>query len=429
MVCDQVGIVCSKRPEACQTASGAAISRMTLIERNVSGGKGGTERSGMPFPPARGPSMAAGTLLLGVLLQAPAWASAGQAEENYLSRLQNAMVQTRSSLSTLSKSAEHAAREFQAGGRLWAAGRQADFISEACGRAGGLMPIAPLGRQTPASHDVVLYAVPGALNEADRKTLNEWKQNGATVVTFSSPAGLVDNRVPIDTVVNVVELWTWTGEFVGACTRLGAMPVLYQSYGLPGGPERGKKYKGKRFHDDLTIEPIAAGALGRQYLDQTERMLATIGKSEMPKIQQAAKWWGQAKTATVLGTGHMFPRHYQDPRTKTMASFSTAPAWDDKELLDGKQPPEFVFYLGYQFAPKKLVEQAKALKVKLVYTCVQPAQPPEPADNIRHIAPAWPLPDGCVTVPGYDIPILPASGVIQAAIYWAIAAERSKLAP
>jgi hypothetical protein len=28
-------------------------------------------------------------------------------------------------------------------------------------------------------------------------------------------------------------------------------------------------------------------------------------------------------------------------------------------------------------------------------------------------------------VPGYDIPILPASGVIQAAIYWTIASERS----
>ena len=36
--------------------------------------------------------------------------------------------------------------------------------------------------------------------------------------------------------------------------------------------------------------------------------------------------------------------------------------------------------------------------------------------------------DGCVTLPGYDIPILPASGVVQAAIFWSIAAERVKLA-
>jgi hypothetical protein len=65
--------------------------------------------------------------------------------------------------------------------------------------------------------------------------------------------------------------------------------------------------------------------------------------------------------------------------------------------------------------------------VKLVYFDVQPAQPPEPASNILYLDPGWPLADGCVTVPGYDAPILPASGVIQAAVYWTIASERGKL--
>ena len=57
----------------------------------------------------------------------------------------------------------------------------------------------------------------------------------------------------------------------------------------------------------------------------------------------------------------------------------------------------FVLYIGYQFAPQKLLDQAKALGVKLVYCDVQPAQPPEPADNILYIDPAWPLADGCVS--------------------------------
>ena len=64
-----------------------------------------------------------------------------------------------------------------------------------------------------------------------------------------------------------------------------------------------------------------------------------------------------------------------------------------------------------------------------VYSDVGPAQPQEPASNILYIDPAWPLTDGCVTVPGYDIPILPASGVIQAAIYWTIVSERARLKP
>ncbi len=202
------------------------------------------------------------------------------------------------------------------------------------------------------------------------------------------------------------------------------MPVLYQSYGLPGGPERGKKYEGKKFHEDLTIKPIPADVLGREYLHQVERMLAKIGDTQMPKILQAATWWRQAGSATILVTGHMFPTHAQDLRSPSWGSFAAVPAWEDKDLLDAGHPPQFVLCLGYQFAPRRLLDQAKAMGVRLVYSDVQPAQPPEPATNILYIDPAWPLADGCVTVPGYDVPILPASGVVQAAIYWTIALER-----
>ena len=51
------------------------------------------------------------------------------------------------------------------------------------------------------------------------------------------------------------------------------------------------------------------------------------------------------------------------------------------------------------------------------------------AVSVLYVDPAWPLSDGCVTVPGYDVPILPASGVVQAAIYWTIASERGKPGP
>jgi hypothetical protein len=119
----------------------------------------------------------------------------------------------------------------------------------------------------------------------------------------------------------------------------------------------------------------------------------------------------------------MFPAgHGQDPRTIHVCDFVRAPAREDKDLL-GANPPDFVFYLGYQFAPQKLLAQAKTTRVKLVYTDVQPGQPPEPSDNILYIAPTWPLTDACVNVPGYDIPILPASGVVQAAIYWTIVSK------
>lgn len=293
------------------------------------------------------------------------------------------------------------------------------------------MAMSPLGKQVPASRDILLYAVPGSLGAADFKLVDQWRKQGAAVITFSSPAGVFDHHFPLDTVANVIDLWTWTGEFVAACTRSGQMPVLYQSYGLAGGPERAKKYQGKRFHDDLTVRPIAAGVLGREYLDQLERMLAKIDRTQLPQLLQAAKWWSEVPkpAAITLVTGHLFPRHAQDPRALPLCDFAAVPAWENKDLLEAAHPPRFVLYLGYQLAPQKLLAQADALGLKVVYSDVQPAQPPQPAGNILYIDPAWPLADGCVTVPGYDVPILPASGVIQAALYWTIASERAKFVP
>ena len=94
--------------------------------------------------------------------------------------------------------------------------------------------------------------------------------------SFVQRRALFREKLPLDTVVNAAELWMWTAEFVAACTRSGKMPVLYQSYGLPGGYERAKKYQGKRFHDDLSIKPVAAGVLGKEYLERIHGILAQI---------------------------------------------------------------------------------------------------------------------------------------------------------
>ncbi|HOY57586.1 MAG TPA: hypothetical protein PK640_05530 [Verrucomicrobiota bacterium] len=334
-------------------------------------------------------------------------------------------------MAAITQSAEQAAGDFLAGGNLWAAGRQGDFVAEACGRAGGLMSVAPLGEPSPTNRDVILFAVPGRLVESDSDKITQWEKKGVRVVGFHSPAGVFADRFPLDTVANVSDLWIWTGEFVAACTRRGKMPVLYQSYGLPGGPERGKKYQGKRFHDDLVIQPIGPGVLGREYLSQISRMLAGIQSTQMPRIVQAAQWWRQASSnsSTILVTGHMFPRHAEDPRSIPCGRFEQAPAWEDKVLVDAAHPPEFVLYLGYQYGPRKLVDWAGASGVKLVYTTVQPVQPAQPASNIVYLNLGWPLTDACVRVPGYDVPIMPASGVLQAAIYWALASERARAVP
>ena len=183
-------------------------------------------------------------LLTGLLFSQSQWGAAAAAE-SYLSALRGEIAQTRSNLATLSRSADRAATEFAAGGNLRAAGRQADFIGEACGRAGGLMAVAPLNQGSPTNHDVILYAVPGSTDAEDLKVIDRWQKQGATVIQFRSRAGLYRNHVPVDTVANVVDLWTWTGEFVAACTRLGRMPVLIPKLWSARRPRAGKEIPGE----------------------------------------------------------------------------------------------------------------------------------------------------------------------------------------
>jgi len=48
---------------------------------------------------------------------------------------------------------------------------------------------------------------------------------------------------------------------------------------------------------------------------------------------------------------------------------------------------------------------------------------PQPDSVIR---PRWPFGDALTPVPGYDVEILPSSGIVQAAIYWAVVGSISQ---
>ncbi|NIA17163.1 MAG: hypothetical protein GWO86_02325 [Planctomycetes bacterium] len=306
----------------------------------------------------------------------------------------------------------------------------------------------------PSKGDIVLIGIRDKLDANDCKAIRDWKSRGAYVVAFASskalpseqkalPDALIDNcsspgliikssegnqkLCPVDTVVNIVNLWVWTGELTSACTRLGKMPIIYKSYLLAGGVERAKKYRGKTFHDDMTIEPVPPGRLGNSYLDAISGALRSFRQTNMNRLVTVSEWWRAVKNpenARLLTMGHLFPAHFQDSRAPQ--SITMKSGWNEKSLSN--LPPleqNFVFICGYQNAPKKLIEQAKTKGIKLAYISVKSTTPAEPADNIIYLNPYWPLDDGCVTLPGYDIPILPASGVINAAIYWALLAQYS----
>ena len=371
----------------------------------------------------------------------------------YLDLIKEGIAQTRSELPSITASAEQAAKLLLSGGNIWITGSQGGFDAEASGRAGGLMSIRSLGGNTPDKGDIVLVGSPGALGKQDLGKMKLWKSQGIYVVAFasrkapieetsalhalisnlSSPGLIVQvdgeqKLIPVDTVLNVINLWVWTGELTAACTRAGKMPVHYMSYGLPGGRERAKKYEGQVFHDDFQIAPVKSGLLGSAYLNVIETAVNSLRTERSASIHQAGRWWQQTKKENVflLPIGHLFPIHLQDSRApqKFNRVFSSA-AHNGIDPPPGKEM--FVLALSYQLPPEHVIAQAKASDMKFVYNSVTPADPAEPAENIIYIKPGWFLPDACVKVPGYDVAILPASGAVSAIIYWSILSEACAL--
>jgi hypothetical protein len=394
-------------------------------------------------------------LLVGLLFFAVtslSFADKPSGADQYLTLLNDSLTVSRQQMPAIIASAEKAAKLIIAGGTIWAGGRQEDFAPEATARAGGLMGLKTLDEKSVKKNDVVLYGIPESFNDDDLKKIQKWSSEGVQVVAFAArgektvlettviytnelggkmglpiTVGKHHKILPVDTLANIINLWTWTGEFVAACTRQGKMPVLYQSYGVPGGIERAKIYQNKIFHDDLTIKPIKSGLLGSAYLDTIETSLKMIRKKEIFRIALSATWWQEAgdEKSRIIAMGHMFPAHFKDSRAPQPSSMEAGTHQEKiKEKIDDCR---LILFVGYQYPPQLIASQAAESDFRLVYLTVQPASPAEINDRMIYINPYWPLADGCVKVPGYDVTILPASGVIDAAIYWSILAQRYKI--
>ena len=371
--------------------------------------------------------------------------------ERYFDLVDQGLAYSRSQMPVIIASAREAAAKLIAGGKIYTAETQAGFQAEAGGRAGGMMFLKSLeigDTGTAAKGDIILFGVQGQISADAGNAIRKWRAKGVYVVAFTFktdstdrkflPDMLIDNggtpglsvktakgekRCPVDTLVNVINLWVWTGELTSACTRAGVMPILYQSYGIEGGRERAMKYVGKTFHNDITVKPIAPGILGNAFLDSIKAYLLSFRNSRMDKLTEAAKWWRNAgpQKSSALFIGHMFPTLFQDSRALQIIGMESYRGF--KQIKTKFKASDFVFFCGYQYPPEELIKDAVSREYKLFYLTVRSPEPAEPNKNVIYINPGWPMADGCVNVPGYDVPILPASGVVNSAIYWALLAE------
>ena len=205
------------------------------------------------------------------------------------------------------------------------------------------------------------------------------------------------------------------------------MPVMYQSVLTEGARERNASFGSDRFHATHDVPPIPPGQLGGAYLDRISICLTSL-HHESPAIARAA-----AAAVEVLKNGrHIhafliahFPFHQAgspgDPGYMTALDTFTGETPDVAELERKLGPGDLFFFLGYYRRPVAAYEVAHRRQCKIVEIITGADETLLVGhDPDYKIDPGWQYTDSLVDVPGYDVRILPASGILQAAVYWSV---------
>ncbi|GMV93773.1 MAG: hypothetical protein AMXMBFR82_35510 [Candidatus Hydrogenedentota bacterium] len=363
------------------------------------------------------------------------------AELSYLERTANAVDACRQQIPAMQSPADSAAKRLAEGGALWAAGHSA-WVSELSGRAGGMMLIKNLGDATPAAGDVVLFAqvegveLPASVLESGAFIVGFGaRRPNDSMPWFANPAA--DAEIS-PTLGNVIPGWIFTAELVSALTRLGKMPVMYETIGLPGGYPRIYKFQreGIFWHEPHDVKPIDASALGNQYADAVNGILRRANVENRRNFATAGTWAAEALSGGhqvfMYCMGHFVP----DEVGKTVIGEDfTAGVWNSG--FTNLQPPsgaynkgDVLIHIGYQHPPRGLLDAGRAANARVLYVDILRDRDFVDDSGVIWIDPMWSWPDACVTVEGYDIPILPPSGIVNSAIAWEIhRITRENLAP
>ena len=352
------------------------------------------------------------------------------------------------------------------------------FVSEALGRAGGLIALgfgSPVDK-TPkrgggGPRRVVLYCIREESLDNDLAEINALHEKGACVIAFgreefidvaarrrvkaaafvnshaARDGGLfigADGRfvVPTDPVANLIALWTWTGEFVAACTRLGKMPVMYKAYGSPGGYDWAKKHRSKKFHE-AEPTPVRSGEFGRAFLSGLARSLDGIRTTEFADIRQAAELASDARLAGkkvyVFVHGHAIKDRMGCPHDPGYFTQYNEGWFDPRPGVELKSG-DFLMYIGHggmptwgKFDKHNYLVAWREAGVKMVWSFGDmnhesfESSVGRIRDDEIFIDQHMYQGDACVPVPGHPIDIIPTSGVTSEAVLWMVNAEYHRL--
>jgi len=396
--------------------------------------------------------------------QAPLWA--GPAEDCVDAQLR-VVKGLDEQIATLARIADEAAQRLLAGGKLCLAGERG-MVLELHVRAGGLCTthVFQPGKTQLGANDVVLFSdyggVIASVHLFKPETLKLWAELGkspALVIAFASEAhpflkrlpanGFAvplkmpyDSRVvqapsgeklvPAATPAVAIAQWAFVAELIGACRRQGKQLAVYLSIHLDEGRKRFERTKGLVFEPDLKPEPAPAGQSAKEFLGHVRGALEAVRRDETARIRAAAEWLRTAKA-----DGKKVVRHLYGHMPPTEAGLLGDPAqlftdtvtgpvgdkgveWIRKNLAAG----DVYLLVGYQQNEDAMAEAANALGTRTIFlTSLAPGV--EQAKNPLHlyVNPHWPLTDGCLDLPGYDVKACPLSGILGLTVYYAICAE------
>ena len=386
--------------------------------------------------------------------QTPPFQDGAQAYERWLDTCLDGLDQQ---IPAITQSAERAARLYVEKDYAIATRGDPGVRGEALGRSGGIMEMnvsrpSPIILEFPTDtkdlaasprwrddRPVVTFAPRWMV---DQVRTSDWPDQNVIITHAAGGGGLFtrpDGRqlVAIDGVAGVAALWVWTGEFVAACTRLGRMPCMYQGFAVPGGRERAERLTkvNPKFHPEPP-QRVPAGKLGKAYLEALRRDLTAV-YGERRRIRQLAEL-----TVATLKAGR---RSYIFPPTHVLFAGHVGGPFDpgyftrinNRWSLDSEMPltpGDLVFYNGFdEVCSGSDRERLRAAGVRLAWSFAGYKTDPNlgvqaVGKDELFIDQHWKHGDAVVEVPGYDIPILPTSGVLTETILRMVESEIVRIA-
>ena len=359
--------------------------------------------------------------------------------EAYVQRAQKLVAQHRRNVGSLKVPAELVAEALIAGGTLNLGGSEAAFIGEGSARSGGMMHLGQVSPTTTAHPgDVAWLSYAADSYDAQLQTAAELEGKKCLVMAFGPrPASAVpgfhhwiDSLTPWNAdhnftlLGNLLSLWTLTGEVAAASARRGRTLAFYQSVYMPIlHPEfkgRNERYQGRTFHEkgEPHMEPVQPGVAARAYLDYIAKMFHDIQAYELGKIVSVGKEMGRrpaSRPALYMAISHMVHDEVLGD-SKWLKEYKG----DNEHLAAALGSDGYLIWMGYyNGVPPDKWEAVRRAKARAAWIVV-----PLPDQKLNFeqygdvfINQRWDPGDAAVAMPGYDIRILPPSGVAQLFIY------------